>query len=203
MVQLWYYIPWDSLSCNSFQRFQEFSKAKMSSLWHLRQGKPLLYGVSIAVIVFWVINLLGVEVDEEEQDVRQRAWHCNGCNVMSWHFFLRQKMSVTNEDTFLGNNLSSSSPGWEDEFPFGWMEYLILKFPRRSVRQARRGRLSRLESIEERSEDSKSSAPKSDGRQGESFVPLFAKAFGSQILFHSVFRSVLGFDYFFWHCAKK
>ena len=91
-------------------------------------------------------------------------------NIMA--IFLRQKISVANEDTF---------PGWEDEFPFGWMEYVTLKFPRRSVRQARRGRLSRLESIEERSEDSKSSAPKSDGRQGESFVPLFAKAFGSQI----------------------
>lgn len=183
MVQLWYYIPWDTLSCNIFQRVQPFSKVKMSSLWHLRQGKLLLYGVSIAAIVF--LELTGRRGGRRRTRCQAKgvaALHCNGCkNVMSWHFFCAKRFLLRMKIHSWEITSSSSSPGWEDEFPFGWMEYLILKFPRRSVRQARRGRLSRLESIEERSEDSKSSAPKSDGRQGESFVPLFAKAFGSQI----------------------
>lgn len=125
-------------------------------------------------------------------------YYCNACNVMSWHFFYAKRFLLRISTHSWEITTSSSSPGWEDEFPFGWME-----FPRRSVRQARRGRLSRLESIEERSEDSKSSAPKSDGRQGESFVPLFAKAFGSQILFHSVFRSVLGLTISFGTAQKS
>ena len=62
-----------------------------------------MYGASVAAIVFgW--SLAAVEVDEEEEDVRQRMLHCNGCKNTSCQFLQQKKSVDANEDRLLGTN---------------------------------------------------------------------------------------------------